>query len=281
MMLCFSKCEKQDLLLPSNELTLKEVRREVASRDVVRRASFNREGKILEVILGNISTTEFDDVKRTYTYTRDNLLSCIPGFSSSDAPGCYPYMEYSDAGVLLRINDNTLEYVGNKIIEHRTQWDAQLVYVFEDDTYNNMTKFEYYKDVSTNPRLTTEKIFEYDGDNIIYIEAKWLNETTGEFETYNTTTYTYDDKRNPYKKGHDQIALVTYYHAMLDLSWEQWNLKYRSSNNVLSQTTTFNLSGWTGSTRTLSYEYNNSNYPISITEQTPNFEIVTKFEYYD
>lgn len=273
-------CEKQDLLLPSNDLTLKEVRREVEAVDVVRKASFSAEGKILNVILGNISTTEFDDVKRQYSYTEDNLLTCVPGVNSFDYPGCYPYMEYSD-GVLTSINGSTLEYVGNTIIEYRELWDGKIIYEFEDDSYNKLIKYEYYHDASSNPTLTTQKIFEYDGDNIIFIEAKSLDDTTGQLETYNTTSYTYDDKINPYKKGHNQIAIVSYYQPMLDLSWEQWNLKFRSTNNVISRTTTYNLTGWTGGTLTYDYTYNDSDYPVTMTYQTPSYEVVTKFLYYD
>lgn len=274
-------CEKQDLSLPATDLTLKEVRREIESIDVVRKASFNRKGKILDVILGNISTTEFDDVKRTYSYTRDDLLSCTPITNINDLPGCYPHLEYSDAGVLIRINGNALEYDGNKIIQNSTNWDSRIVFEFEDDTYNNMVRIENYVDVSTNPTLTRQRIFEYDGDNIIYIEARALDDTTGQLETYNTTIYTYDDKINPYKKGHNQIALVSYHHTMLDLSWAQWNLIYRSTNNVVSQTTTFNLNGWTGGTLTYDYEYNDSGYPTLMTYQTPSHEVKTKFAYYD
>ncbi len=281
MMISFSNCEKQDFLLPTNDLTLKEVRREIESIDVVKRASFNSDGKILDVILGNISTTEFDDVKRSYSYTRDDLLSCRPITNVSDLPGCYPHMEYSDNGVLIRINGNELEYDGNIIIHYRQAWDARIIYEFEDDTYNKLIKYEYYRDISTNPILANQKIFEYDGDNIIYIEAKSIDDTTGQLETYNTTAYTYDDKINPYKKGHNQIALVSYYHTMLDLSWEQWNLKYRSANNVVSRTTTFNLSNWTGGTITYEYTYNNSGYPLTMTYQTPSHEVETKFIYYD
>lgn len=277
----FFGCEKQDLLFSSNDLTLKEVRREIETLDIVRRASFNSEGKILDVILGNISTTELDDVKRNYSYTRDDLLSCAPITSINDLPGCYPHLEYSDEGVLLRINGNPFEYDGNKISLYDSAWDGRIIFEFEDDTYAQLTRYEYYRNVSTNPDLAIQKIFQYDGDNIIFIEAKSLNEATGQLETYNTTGYTYDDKINPYKKGHNQIALVTYYHTMLDLSWEQWNLIYRSTNNVLTQTMTFNLNGWSDSTTNYFYEYNSSGYPITKTEERDDFDIVTKFKYYE
>ena len=75
--LLFSSYEKQDLPTLSNELTLKSIRREVVNTDFVKSATFYQEGQILDVTLGLISTSEFDDIKREYRYDAQNLLTCM------------------------------------------------------------------------------------------------------------------------------------------------------------------------------------------------------------
>ena len=102
--LLFSSCEKQDLPTLSNELTLKSIRREVVNTDFVKSATFNPEGQILDVTLGLISTSEFDDIKREYRYDAQNLLTCMTD-NSTGLPGCYPAFEY-EGGVITMMNGN-------------------------------------------------------------------------------------------------------------------------------------------------------------------------------
>jgi len=279
IVLALSGCEKQDFLLPSNDLTLKEVRIELEAQDILRRASFTTEGKIRNVILGLLSTSEFDDMKREYIYTPDNLLECVPGISSFDAPGCYPYLEYSN-GVLTTLNGNALEYDGNRIIQHQLNWDARSIYTFEDNTYQKLVESEYIVDVSTTPVLRSQNIYEYDGNNITYIETRFLDDTTGQLEIINTTEYTYDDKRNPYQQGHNQIALVSYQQQMLYLGPNGPNLVFRSSNNVMTRSYTNFLSGFQF-TLSYTYEYNAMGYPIERVHTISSGEVVKKYSYYE
>lgn len=272
-------CEKQDFLLPSNDLTLKEIRVEFEAQDVLRRASFTTEGKIRNVILGLLSTSEFDDLKREYIYTPDNLLECVPGISSFDAPGCYPFLEYSN-GVLTTLNGNALEYDGNKITELNFLHDSRIIYEFEDASYNRLLKVDFIKDVSTTPVLYIQEFFEYEDNNLIRTQINRIDDTTGQLELAFLTEYTYDDKRNPYQQGHNQIALVSYYQQMLYLNSNQFNLVFRSSNNVLTRSYTNFLSGFQ-STLSYTYEYNTIGYPIQRVHTITGGDIVAKYEYYE
>ena len=277
--LLFLSCEKQDLPTVSNELTLKNVRREVPSIDIVRKASFTEEGKIRNVILGNISTTEFDDTKREYIYTTDNLLECIPGFSSSDWPGCYPFLEYTN-GILTTLNGNILEYNGNTIVEHYLNQDGRTIYEFTNQNYDQLLKAEYIRDVSTNPTVSHQTNFTYDGGNLVFIQRKRINDTTGLLELIHETEYTYDNKRNPYQQGHNQIALVSYFQQMMILQWNEFNLIYRSTNNVVTRSYTNYLSDYQSSF-SYSFEYNSNDYPVKRTHVVDGMEFVMKYEYYD
>ena len=272
-------CEKQDFLLLSNDLTLKEIRVELQAQDVLRRASFTTEGKIRNVILGLLSTSEFDDMKREYIYTPDNLLECVPGISSFDAPGCYPYLEYSN-GLLTTLNGNALEYDGNRITELNFLHDSRIIYEFEDASYTKLLKVDFIKDVSTTPVLYIQELFEYQDNNLTRIEANRLDDTTGQFGLAFLTEYTYDDKRNPYQQGHNQIALVSYYQQMLYLGSNQHNLVFRSSNNVITRSYTNLLSGFQ-STLSYTYEYNAMGYPIERVHTISVGDVVKKYSYYE
>ena len=273
-------CEKQDIESLSTDLTLKNVRIELEAQDVVRRASFTTEGKIRNVILGLISTSEYDDVKREYIYTEENLLECIPGFGPSDIPGCFPYLEYT-GGVLATLNGNPLTYEGNIITELVLNHDNHVVYTFEDTSYDKLLKVEIFRDTSTTPYLFIEEIFGYEGDNLVSIEYRRLNDETGMLELATEIAYTYDNEKNPYLKTQDQTALVSYFQPMFYLNWNLFNLHFRSVNNVLTYSFKNHLSGFEF-TESYTFEYNLEGYPVLRKHNLlSGDEVQTKYEYYE
>lgn len=278
--LLFSSCEKQDLPTLSNELTLKSIRREVVNTDFVKSATFNQEGQILDVTLGLISTSEFDDIKRVYRYDAQNLLTCMTD-NSNGLPGCYPAFEY-EGGVITMMNGNPVEYNGNIIIQLHLTHGSQSIYTFSDNSYQQLLKVEHFRDYTTNPILSKQVVFEYEGDNLIFFEIKRLDDETGEFQIINETRYTYDDNPNPFRKGHSQIAMVSYYQSMLDLTWGEFNLIYRSANNVTQRDSFYDhLDGFTSNVIDYSYEYNSIGYPITRTNQNGSNEFLLKYDYYE
>lgn len=281
VILLFSSCEKQDLPTISNGLTLKTVRLTVENEDFLRRATFTEEGKIRNVILGLLSTSELDGVVREYIYTNSNLLECIPGISSSDAPGCYPFLEYSN-DLLTSLNGNPLEYNGNTITELNLTHDGRTIYEFADQTYSQLLKVEYIQDVSSSPILADQTTFTYEGDNVVYIERKRIDDATGELELIHKIEYTYDNQPNPYQEGHNQIALVTYYQQMLYLQGNEFNMVFRSANNIIDQQATYyNSSGITTAGYSYTFEYNDNGYPTKSTRLVNGIEYVVEYEYYE
>jgi len=272
LLLTFLGCEEEsEVMTPSNnDLTLKQARREVPAFDFMNSATFHRDGKLNQAIEGKLSTSLFDEVKRECIYNEDNLLECVMRFNNGQGE-CRPSMEYAN-GVITTLNGRVLEYDENVITEIYVN-GALVKYEFEDDTYQKLIRIEEY----FGPFFYRFEDYTYDGDNLISIEQRLLNDVTGQFELWSLTEYTYDDKKNPYQQGHDQIALVSYYQNMLYSQNNEDNMIYRSPNNVLTETVSSSTSSRTFN---YSYEYNSEGYPIERRLTfNGNLSVVT-YEYY-
>lgn len=270
--LLFASCENEEIVIPSNELILKEVRRELPSFDIMFSATFNTDGKIINAIQGKVTTSEFDEITREYIYNQYNVLECVRQ-SNGGQSECYPDLEYLN-GRLIALNGNSLEYVGNTITEVFQTHNVQIKYEFEDDTYQKLTRIEHWQSSS----LLSYENYTYEEDNLTCVEIRLWNDATAEYELWSLTEFTYDNERNPYQLGVEQLALVSYYQDMAYLQQNPRNLVYRSRNNVLSET----ISGTTSSTTYLySYEYNSEGYPIKRTLEFNGNESTITFEYHD
>jgi hypothetical protein len=88
------------------------------------------------------------------------------------------------------------------------------------------------------------------------VRFSWYVLVTLFYVPYDTITYTYDNKRNPFSVQTDPDIVFIPYNLLRDF-------RYYNANNLLSQTYT-NAYSFESET-TYSYIYNSDNYPVSRT----------------
>ncbi len=116
-------------------------------------------------------------------------------------------------------------------------------------------------EMSVSGTVAVKTVFYYTGDNLSKMEEYSLN-ATGNLSFSNTITYQYDNKKNPLYELGIAEAIINEGHA-----------EFASKNNIVQRVQTNYGSG----TETISYQYNNHNYP---TEGTSNIDGTATITYF-
>ena len=278
----FVSCEQEEGFLPlsevvRNEPILKQVTQEFPAYDVVMNAFYETDGRVKTVYRGNLSTPLLDHLDTEFIYNESNQLLCQINHLSS--PGeCRPSIEYTD-GQVSGIRGFPITYDGN-IITNSFAWsDSHVKYEFEDDTYQRLLKVEYLTSVSSSsPSLISRDTYTYEGDNLMSIECRLINDVGGGFDVVLFIEYSYDDQPNPFLPAFNQNALIAYHKGVMPNIQYKEKLVFRSANNIVTKTTTFPTSGEV-STVNYSYDYNDRGYPVQRTHSVGDNTFYVKYEY--
>ena len=234
----------------------------------------------------------------------------MSGFEATYTSGGYSFIGSLDNvrsnNELLISSSNNLEYYGGAI---EVNSDPSTLHYISTKETNDSTFFTYTNDKITsetsyydtivfipysNYPTMTKSDFEYDtAGNIIQVLLYYYSAPS--WVLYSTSTWTYDNKPNPFQLGNDAIVLATSsndQNGFPDLGFdgsEGGSILYAAAgvNNPLTETSTINLPSYGyGSSEqrvlTSTYIYNSNGTPAestTVNSLTPTCSSVTTFTY--
>ncbi len=228
-----------------------------------------------------VTKTKLDNVNhQQYVYNANNRLERINTYAHDGTTiGEHTKITYDGSGRATRIEDyedtdmtsyTTVEYNSNnmptkaRIYSYQDSTGtmgevAQLTNVYNG---NQVTRTNIYFVSNGVPMLFAYQEYTYANGNIV-TEKSYFADEFGKGELTSTTTYTYDNKKNPYMVLNLPII---------------YGVTAMSNNNV---TQSSSLSAMTGSTTTenITYQYNGTGYPTSAVSTTSEGTTTTDMEY--
>ncbi|GAB4155327.1 MAG: hypothetical protein Tsb0033_04450 [Winogradskyella sp.] len=194
----------------------------------------------------------------------DDLLLAITG-----EPGRINFdyednnISYLEWGIPQPVNDKyEVTYEGNSIILTRLPLFGNDIirtqyFHFNNETYDLLLSYE--STTNTIDISTIIREYEYDDNsNLILLTEKEFDFNTNEYIVTSTKSFTYDDKKNPYKLSYSSSPIIT--HSLFNLPAPILMNDKVSTNNILTITETTTSSTIVEEN---TYEYNDLGYPVS------------------
>lgn len=203
---------------------------------------FTYEGN--KLIKMTYSEEEYD----TFLYNNDGLLAERRVFRTNNAHEYKHIYEYNDTNKLISYSEIFVNSIGS--------YNTRVTFTYNSN--NTITAMRYLSLGEAEEELFDTSVITLTNNNITSVntqEASGINEYT--------TSFTYDDKNNPFKNtyAYEVIMLTEYRHG-------------GGINNVLSESDSND-----GVLYTSEYEYNSNGYPTTMIDSEGGEQTITQYFY--